>query len=77
MANAGINFEGVIMYKQHRLHQYDDNEVVFMNGTYCAVLDAWHSDRRKNMITIILPKSLLKFTLEYEGNWERYGWERV
>lgn len=77
VANAGINFEGVVMNKPHRLHQYDESEVMFMNGTYCTVLESWHADRRKNMITIILPKSLLKFTLEYEGLWESHGWERV
>lgn len=77
VANAGINFEGVVMDRANRLHQYDDPEVMFMNGTYCTVLESWHKDRRRNMIVIILPKSLLQFTLEYENSWESHGWERV
>ncbi len=77
VANAGINFQGIVMNRANRIHQYDDLGVMFMNGTYCTVLESWHADRRHNMITIILPKSLLKFTLEYEGSWESRGWERV
>ena len=77
VANVGINFEAVVMNRANRIHQYDEAEIAFVNGTYCTVLESWHADRRRNMITIILPKSLLKFTLEYEGSWASHGWERV